>query len=455
MREPKKRLFSKHEMAIVAAVAACIIGVGIVSAFPNGLHLSPSYEVRYTGTDTTVLLGDIDIDGDITGTLGLHNVTRMNIPMAGSVTIDPAGSPAETFTDISVAIHGGDGAIQGTVKIPVTLTPGAALYNGSLDDTWMFAAESTMLDLSTGATVTMHDASISVDNGSWTTTGAVSLSMNEPASATVITDHCTVSSDNVVELSVEKHADFNNTLLDVLGEELPSLPVSLGGVAAVLPGNATAITVDEGTKTCDNVSLFRGSWTASFGDTVSLQGDALLVLIDTSLYSPADAAIWFIPDQLLGLWPLAIGIWLVAALLQRRSHRDRPEYDRELYWLAVIIHLLILAVTFFLWDAEIRYLFGTSLLDGAASAVTTGGASLASLAIMPLELVPWFLGLAFIALPVRVILAAVFRLVDFDTLGDGIAKGIGLLALLFIGSRYIPFFLNVTVLALLQDLLGL
>lgn len=450
-----KRLFSEYDRMLVAAVAALIIGVGVISAFPNGLHLSPSYAVCYTGTDTTLLLGDIDIDGAIVGTVGLHNITAWHIAIAGPVTIDAVGSAPKTFIDPDVTIRGGDGAVNGTMYVLPSLNPGAVAFNGSHGGTWAFSAEAIPLEVSPAATITLSDTSISINNGSWIGRGAFSLEMGGEASATIIADYCMVSTNDTIQLTVARSDCFNQTLLDVLGEKLPPLPLSLGGVAAVLPENGATIAVDGEEMTCDNLSLGRGSWTASLGRDVSLQGEAILLLVDASLYSPADAAIWFIPDNLLGLWPLAVGIWLVTSFLHRRYRQDRQEYDRGLYWLAIIIHVLALVVTFFLWDAEVRYLLGKSMLDATVAAISTGSTSLVAWTVAPLELVPWFIGLALVGLPIRIMLTAVFRLVGPDTLGGGVAKGAGLLALLFIGALYIPFFLNVTVLALLRNMLGL
>ncbi len=450
-----KHLFSKRDMTLAAAVAAAIIGIGVISAFPSGLHLSPSVEMRYTGTDTTLLLGDIDIDGDVTGSMGLRNISVWHIAAAGQVTIATGGGPSKTFVDPDIVIRGGDGMVNGTVHIPATLTPGAVVFNGTHGGTWAFAAESIPLAISPGSMVTAREAAITVDNGSWTGQGTFSLRMDGNASATARADYGVVSTDDLVELTVEPGTDFNQSLLDVLGEELPSLPVSLGGVAAVLPEHGATVAVNGDRQRCDNISLGRGTWTASLGRQMSLQGEARLLLLDGSLHSPADAAAWFIPDRLLGLWPLAIGIWLVTAWLHRRYRQKQEAYDRGFHWLAVIVHVLAIAVTFFLWDAEIRYLFGTSMLDAAVTTLSTGMLSLSAWAVAPLELVPWFVGLVLIALPIRVLLTGVFRLTGFDTIGGGVARAAGLLSLLFIGARYIPFFLNVTVLALLRSMLGL
>lgn len=455
MRDDNRHLFSERDTMLVAAVAAFIIAVGVITAFPTGLRLSPSYKVGYTGTDTSLLTGAIDIGGGIVGTVGLHNITAWSIAVAGTVTIDAVGSAPKTFIDPDITVREGDGMINGTMHIPVRLNPGAVVFNGSRGGTWAFTAEAIPLNISQGTAITVSDASISVDNGSWTGQGTFSLEIDGEASATARVDYCIVSTEDTVELRVEPGADVNRTLLDVLGEELPPLPLSLGGMAAVLPENEATMSVDGEERRCDNISLGRGSWTASFGEHVSLQGEARLLLLDGWLYSPADASVWFIPNKLLGLWPLAVGIWLVTSWLQRRYRQNGPEYDRGFYWLAVIVHLLTLAVSFFLWDAEVRYLFGSSVLDAAAAAISTGSLSLSAWAVAPLELVPWFMGLALIALPIRVMLTAVLRLVGFNALGGGIAKGVGLLSLLFIGAVYIPFFLNVTVLALLRNMLGL
>ncbi|MFO8132581.1 MAG: hypothetical protein R6U10_01420 [Thermoplasmatota archaeon] len=455
MRDSGKQMFSKRDMTLVTAVAAVIIGIGVISAFPSGLHLSPSYHVRYTGTDTTLLLGDIGIDGDITGSVGLRNISSWHIAAAGQVTVDTTGGTQKTFVDPDIVVRGGDGAVNGTMHIPAVLTPGVVVFNGSHGGAWAFAAESIPLVVSPGAMITVHDAAISVDNGSWTGQGTFYLHLTGDASATARADYGVVSTGDIVELTVEPGADFNRTLLDMLGEELPPLPVSLGGVVAILPENGTTIAVDGDRQRCDNMSLGRGTWNASLGRQVSLRGDARLLLLDGSLYSPADAAIWFIPTRLLGLWPLAVGVWLVTAWLQRRYRPGQEAYDRGFHWLAVIVHVLTIIVTFFLWDAETRYLFGTSMLDAAITTLSTGSLSLSAWAVTPLELVPWFIGLALIALPIRVVLTGAFRLTGYDTIGGGIAKAVGLLSLLVIGAIYIPFFLNVTVLALLRSMLGL
>lgn len=456
MSNKKKRLFSNHEVTLIAAVAALIIGIGVITAFPNGLHLAPSYTVRYEGTDTTLFTGDIDIDGGVTGTMAMHNATSWNISTSGRVELDVLGRGTETFTSPTITIDGGDNALlNGTMLVSTRLKPGAVVYNGSRNGTWAFTAPRIPLELAAQTTLTMNHASIAVDGEQVADNESFSLTTQGDASVTVTADYCLVSSRDAVELTVKQSGRFNCTLLEMLGEKLPPLPVSLDGAAAVLPENGATLTVDGEKLRCDNVSLLRGRWNASIGRSISLQGRAQLVLLDGSLHSPADTSLWFIPDKLLGLWPLAIGIWLVTSFLRRRYRQGQEEYDRHFYWLAVIVHLLVLAVTFFLWDAEIRYLFGTTLLDVLMAALSAGSTSLAAWAIAPLELVPWFIGLALIALPIRVILTAVFRLGGLDTLGGAVAKAAGLLSLLFIGTRYIPFFLNVTVLALLRSMLGL
>jgi len=120
----------------------------------------------------------------------------------------------------------------------------------------------------------------------------------------------------------------------------------------------------------------------------------------------------------------------------------------------MIIHILAFAISFYLWDWEIRYEFGQSIISSAMAFAGGGSAGIKELMIIPFEIVPWLAAFTLIAMPIRIILSSIFSLIGLERVGKGVGKAAGLIMLFLAGVIYIPFFLNVTISSLIKGVMG-
>jgi hypothetical protein len=120
----------------------------------------------------------------------------------------------------------------------------------------------------------------------------------------------------------------------------------------------------------------------------------------------------------------------------------------------ISVHILLLGVAAYLWDREIQYIFGKSILAALQSLVQGGASGLGAWIVAPFELIPWFAALVFIGLPVRILLATIGNFIGAGSLGDEAGKGAGVLATSLGGIAYIAFFLNVTLAPIVESFLG-
>lgn len=154
------------------------------------------------------------------------------------------------------------------------------------------------------------------------------------------------------------------------------------------------------------------------------------------------------PATVGGLVPLvAVLLWLVAGAAAVVFFVKRPPKGDARWSLRLVsaaLHVLVLLVVFWLWDASFARTFGTSaltlLLDGAA---LDDPARLG--VVLSLELAPWGLAALLFALPVRIALGVGLRYLGKGTSYKGIAKAGGLVALGLLGPVYALWLVNAVV----------
>ena len=446
-----KREFSGNTITIVSGVIALIIISAVVSAYPNGMGVSGTHDVVYNGSEDIVMSGKIGIKGSIDG-IAASNVSGGLFSGAGEIVVSD-GSSVKTFFNENIIISGGNSELNLTAYIDEEFGCAVVLFNTSNETSLGIITREAMNFSCTGdAVLVVKNSNVSVGNGTWDGSGDFVVTLKGGFHASMNAKILGISADGALNLSVEKGRAFDDKILDAFDIGLPPLPFDFNGFFAVSKGG---LSVDGNPVTIKNFSFLRGAGTAAVsGNNMHIEMKATLIIIDGDFYSTERGTIlWFIPDRIIGFWPIAIAIWVVAYLVKKRYMSKVEDYDKGLSGTSMVIHALGLVISFYLWDQEIRYMFGGSILSAVAESLKDGF-SLGQWVVAPFEIVPFLAVMVFIALPVSIILSSIFGLIGFERLGKGVGKATGLLLLFFAGAVYISFFLNITLAPLIKGFMG-
>ncbi len=449
--DKNKKIFSGNTITIVAGVIALIIFSAVVSAYPHGMEISKAYDVVYDGSENMILTGKIGISGNINGIVASENIFSEQFSGIDEIIVRD-GVSKRTFFDKGVVITGGDAEINLSVYVDEKFECAVVLFDSSNKTSIGIITEDIMHFTCSGdAILSVKNSSIAVGNGTWEGDGDFIIVLKGGFDASLDAEIFGISTDGAVNISVERGSGFDGELLNKFDIELPPLPFDFNGACAVSDG---VVSIDGSPETIKNFSFLRGEGTAMVGKNVHLDMKAILLILDGDFYpNDGGTVLWFIPDRIIGLWPIAIATWVIAALLRKRFSTKIENYDKGLSGVAMIIHILAFFISFYLWDWEIRYEFGQSILSVAVESIR-GGIAMEQWVIAPFEIIPWFAALVLIAIPINITLSLIFGLIGLERLGKGAGKATGMLMLFFAGIIYVSFFLNITISPLVKSFIG-
>lgn len=441
---------SAISVIVVSGVLSLLIFSAVVAAFPQGMHRSPLHTVSYEGTADAFFSGQLTISGPLNGTLVSRNVSTCTFSGMDEVRISDAWHEEQYFAPAPLTVTGGWCIINGSAFLNVTFPAAVAVYNHTNTTRLsLFSSSPLIVQYTSPVRLTVEGGTLTVNNHTWQETVYVDLSPGARMDVSAATFG--LSTEDVLSLAFERGEQIPPSLADSLDVPLSSLPFSPDGLLGVMD---TSLTVDGAERESATISLLRGEGTARIGPRVSAQATGPLVVRDGTFVSDRQpSVVWFIPHRIIGLWPLAIAAWIMAAMI-RKKWGVSEQRDHRFRGLAVILHLLPLAVALYLWDRETHYLFGKSILGALSSLVRGGGITLGQWIIVPFEVIPLLAALALIAVPVAIIISAISRLLGVETLGEGVGKGTGAVLSFLVGVVYIPFFLNVTLAPIVSSFLG-
>ena len=448
----KKREFSVNGILIASAVIALIIFSAVVSAYPHGMRISESHNVIYNGNNNVFFSGAITINGNVDGIIASYDVKEGNFSGVGEIIITD-GSVEKRFSNADMVIKGGDGEIKVNSHIDEKFGYAIAVFNSS-NITAMGILTRDTLNFGCDGDAILHvdNSSISVKNGAWSSSGNFDILLKGGFDASISAKIFGFQTDNGINISLRRSNNADTGILDEIGIEMPPLPFDLNGAFVISGGN---VSIDGSPENIKNFSFFRGEGNAFISKIAHINMRAVLIIVDGEFYTEEKGAkIWFIPDKIILFWPIAIATWIISAVIRKKYSSKMEDYDRGMSGVAMIIHILAFAISFYLWDWEIRYEFGQSIISSAMAFAGGGSAGIKELMIIPFEIVPWFAAFTLIAMPIRIILSSIFSLIGLERVGKGVGKAAGLIMLFLAGVIYIPFFLNVTLSPLIKGVMG-
>jgi hypothetical protein len=213
---------------------------------------------------------------------------------------------------------------------------------------------------------------------------------------------------------------------------------------ALLGNSAGFLEVGSENRTLGSLTLLRfRSLLLSPTDTptrVSLEGEGRFLLAGKSLYSDrasADVGPFRIPVFSLVLWVLA-GVALVVAFVRPALLPAEPAgSSRPVRSASLLAYVGLAVIAFFLWDAEIYALLGSSFL----SLLFTGEAGLALGLVLTLQLLAYGLAYSYFGLPIRYMVNSALKMASMKR-ARPLGKGLGHLAAWGLGAIHIQLMLD-------------
>lgn len=185
-----------------------------------------------------------------------------------------------------------------------------------------------------------------------------------------------------------------------------------------------------------------------------------------------------IPLWVFGLWAIAIGVMILSIVLRpiikkalagrKGSSEKAPEKEKSdivsdlndiLKLPALLAHIALVILAFYLFDQEFKYLLGDSAFD-ALKALTSeinlmDMGSIISLAFGGMALGAWGMMSLLFGTPMKVIASSGFRFFGIAKGARGISKGIGsIIGTYLIGAMFVPWFIGIILPMFINALAG-
>jgi hypothetical protein len=439
--------FSKTEIILITCIIALFVFIAIFAAYPQGMKISPSYKVVFNGDKNVFIAGDSNISGEIKGICIMNNISYLKCTNVSEVEIN-----GDKFTGVNVIIEKGDGEmeIDGTLSLcSFTLI----YYNATEKKLGLMACENLSFNTSS-ITAIVKNSSIMINEKRWE--GDQIISLKGRFHSFLETKMFIFPAEGISLYFKEGKVSDCGILEEFLDEEdieLPPLPFDINGFVFSDGGN---VTVNENCFN-SNFTIARGRGHVFFGGNYKnyfLEGTMYLIFVNGEVYSNEKTNILsFIPDKLLIFWPLAVGVWILAWFFEKKMQKKCKQYDKEIGGIALVIHLFFIFMSFYLWDKEIEYQFGKSVISAIMSSLN-GGFTTEDWIIAPFEFIPWMIIIVLLGIPVRIMLSSILSFIGLETIGKGIGKGIGLFISFLVGVFYISFFLNIILSPFLKSFIG-
>jgi hypothetical protein len=178
-----------------------------------------------------------------------------------------------------------------------------------------------------------------------------------------------------------------------LGPLAPLLSHLLNGALLTLPTKAS--TGNPATQV--GLVRFDTMDASSDGSSVELAGKGPLQVQDGQVVNAQPLvgfAVFQMPWWSYVLWGIAIALFVARLIV--KPPKDHPVLDRH-RWVGLVCSLLLFLLFFWLWDMEVKAVWGVSLLSGGVSGE-------AFMVVAALELAPMFAVLFAVVAPLRIIL---------------------------------------------------
>ncbi len=233
--------------------------------------------------------------------------------------------------------------------------------------------------------------------------------------------------DFLRNISIEENVEELTKLMDLL-------PISIDKFFSI-KGNGS---IDKG-KENSSTFIFRGTGNYSYNRFI---GASYLIIKDKKFFERENEikiGAFFIPEKLIYIWGVAIAIFIASLFFKREI-----EFDKRFSAVPLILSLLFIAVTFYIWEKEATVIFGTSLFHSIMNA------NLKTMITLVFIFIPYMEIIALIEFPIKLAISSSFSSVGLHHIGKIIGTCFAYPVAIWLGIKMLPSLLNMIFLPLLR-----
>jgi len=256
--------------------------------------------------------------------------------------------------------------------------------------------------------------------------------------------------NNILDALKEITEDFNDISIPFLSDQnnnsdlFESISLSFNG-GLLLYNVSKDVTIDNTNHKLQSIGFNRvqdATIMFSSSESLHLDGEFRLIFLGDHFYntraSNNDSGVT-IPIFPIVFWIFALASIVIFHIYKIKKEQTYLITDKRIMYLFIIIHLLILLISFILLDSEFSYQIGNSFMQE----VSMNGFSLVCLILLGFQLIMWVIGFLFAGLPLRIITSKIMKYFGFDKSYQHLGKGLVSFSIWPIATIYITMFINI------------
>jgi len=188
-----------------------------------------------------------------------------------------------------------------------------------------------------------------------------------------------------------------------------------------------------------NNLIFRGNGNYSHW---FLNGNSYLIINNKKFFEnekEIKIGIFYIPYKIVILWAAAISLFIVSLFIKREI-----EFDKIFSSLPIVASLLMIGITFYLWEKQAFLIFGINFFKVLMHP------TLASILAMAFIITSYLEFIALIGFPSRIIVSSIMSFFGLHQIGKVVGKAIGYSTGIYLGIKLLPSILNMVFYPLLR-----
>ena len=233
--------------------------------------------------------------------------------------------------------------------------------------------------------------------------------------------------DFLKNISIEENIEELTKLMDLL-------PISIDKFFYI-EGNGS---IDKGRENSSKF-IFRGTGNYSYDKFI---GTSYLIIKDKKFFEKENEikiGAFFIPEKLIYIWAVAIAVFIASLFFKKEL-----EFDKHFSTIPLILSLLFLALTFYIWEKQATIIFGMSFFHSIMNA------NLKTVIAIVFIIIPYMEIIALIEFPIKIAISSSFSSIGLHHIGKIIGICFAYPVAIWLGIKMLASLLNMVFLPLLR-----
>ncbi|RLF50652.1 MAG: hypothetical protein DRN11_04285, partial [Thermoplasmata archaeon] len=171
-------------------------------------------------------------------------------------------------------------------------------------------------------------------------------------------------------------------------------------------------------------------------------GTSYLIIKDKKFFEKENEikiGAFFIPEKLIYIWAVAIAVFIASLFFKKEL-----EFDKHFSTIPLILSLLFLALTFYIWEKQATIIFGMSFFHSIMNA------NLKTVIAIVFIIIPYMEIIALIEFPIKIAISSSFSSVGLHHIGKIIGICFAYPIAIWLGIKMLASLLNMVFLPLLR-----